>query len=86
MNDTVSRELYEQIRWERDMAVQQLKDLGYELGEKPRTDGDLISRQAAIEALGEEPEVWNDTDEEIATRNQWQADVTAIEAVPSAEP
>lgn len=46
---------------------------------------DLISRQSAIEALGEEPEVWNDTDEEIATRNQWRADVDAIKAAPSAE-
>ena len=32
----------------RDVTVQQLKDLGYGLGEKPRTDGDCISRQAAI--------------------------------------
>ena len=44
------RELIEQLRWERDIAIQQLKDLGYGLGEKPRTD-DTISRQAAIEAL-----------------------------------
>ena len=35
----------EQIRWERDTAIQQLKDLGYGLGEKPRTDGDCIRRQ-----------------------------------------
>ena len=41
------RELIEQLRWERDTAIQQLKDLGYGLGEKPRTD-DTISRQAAI--------------------------------------
>lgn len=27
----------EQIKWERDLAIQQLKDLGYGLGEKPRT-------------------------------------------------
>ena len=26
----------EQIMWERDVAIQQLKDLGYGLGEKPR--------------------------------------------------
>ena len=36
----------DQIKWERDIAISQLKDLGYGLGEKPRTDGDLISRQA----------------------------------------
>lgn len=34
--DTVSRSAYEQIMWERDTAVQQLKDLGYGLGEKPK--------------------------------------------------
>lgn len=47
---------------------------------------DLISRQAAIEALGEEPEVWTDSDAEIAERNQWRMDVAAIEALPSAQP
>lgn len=34
--DTVSRVAYEQIMWERDTAIQQLKDLGYGLGEKPK--------------------------------------------------
>lgn len=46
---------------------------------------DLIRRQAAIDALGEEPEVWLDTDVEIAQRAQWRADRAAIEAVPTAE-
>ena len=39
-----------QIKWERDLAIQQLKDLGYGLGEKPRTNGDTVSRQLAIDA------------------------------------
>ena len=39
--ETVSRKVYEQISWERDIAVMQLKDLGYGLGEKIRTDGDM---------------------------------------------
>ena len=43
--ETVSRKVYEQISWERDIAVMQLKDLGYSLGEKIRTVGDTISRQ-----------------------------------------
>ena len=47
---------------------------------------DLISRQQAIDALGEEPEVWTDSDAEIAERNQWRMDVAAIKAVPSAQP
>lgn len=44
-----SRSYIDQIKWERDIAVQQLKELGYGLGEKIRTDKDTISRQAAID-------------------------------------
>lgn len=44
------RELIEQLKWERDTAIQQLKDLGYGLGEKPKTD-DTISRQDAIDTV-----------------------------------
>ena len=48
---------------------------------------DLISRQAAVEALGEEPEVWTDDDDyALGQRNQWQYDVTALKAVKSAQP
>lgn len=46
---------------------------------------DLISRQAAIDALGEEPPVWYDGEDEIAERNQWRRDVNAIKAVPSVQ-
>ena len=31
----------DQYRWERDIAVEQLKELGYELGEKIRTDNSM---------------------------------------------
>ena len=48
-------------------------------------DGDLISRADAIEALGEEPPVWCDEEYEIAERDQWRADIEAIESVPSAD-
>lgn len=47
---------------------------------------DLISRQDAIDALGEEPLVWYDGEDEIAERNQWRRDKAAIESLPSAEP
>ena len=47
---------------------------------------DLISRADAIDALGEEPPVWYDGDDEIAERNQWRRDKAAIESLPSAEP
>ena len=44
---------------------------------------DTISRAAAIDALGEEPPVWYDGEDEIAERNQWRRDVAAIKALPS---
>lgn len=47
---------------------------------------DTISRQDAIDALGEEPEIWNDTEEEWAYRNAWVEHISAIKALPSAEP
>jgi len=46
---------------------------------------DLISRAEAIDALGEEPPVWYDGEDEIAERNQWRRDVAAIKALPSAQ-
>ena len=47
-------EVLDQYKWERDIAIQQLKDLGYGFGEKPKADGDTISRQAAIDAWKED--------------------------------
>ena len=49
---------------------------------------DLIRRQAAIDALGERPLVWDEyTDEyELGQRNQYDSDKAAIETVPSAQP
>ena len=47
---------------------------------------DLIRRADAIDALGEEPPVWYDGEDEIAERNQWRRDKAAIESLPSAEP
>ena len=40
-----------------------------------------IKLQDAIDALGGEPEIWCETDEETAMRNQWEMDKVAIEAV-----
>ena len=48
---------------------------------------DLINRQEAIEALGEEPEVWNSDDEFTnGMRTQWKCDREAIETLSSAGP
>lgn len=49
-------------------------------------NNDLIYRQAAIDALGEEPPVWYNGEDEIAEQNQWRRDVNAIKALPPAQP
>ncbi|MBQ1792390.1 MAG: hypothetical protein II008_19600 [Oscillospiraceae bacterium] len=60
----------DQLRWERDTAIQQLKELGYGLGEKPRTDGDTISRQALKEKLST---LWDrHDDQEFADKDIWR--------------
>ena len=47
-------------------------------------DDDLISRQAALDALGEESLVWHEDDAgEVAEHNQWRRDVAAIKALPT---
>lgn len=47
---------------------------------------DLISRQAALDALGERPMVWtSDDDYALGERNQYDLDRLAVETVPSAD-
>lgn len=47
---------------------------------------DLISRQAAIEALGDEPQVRDENDDyDVATRNQWRYDLECIKDVPTVD-
>ena len=47
---------------------------------------DLISRQAAIEALGERPMVLTGGDYELGKQEQYVRNLLAIENVPSAHP
>lgn len=49
--DMVSRGVFEQVMWERDIAITQLKELGYGLGEKPKT-GRWIKVIDKIDSLG----------------------------------
>lgn len=44
-SDTVSRGVFEQVMWERDVAIGQLNELGYELGQKVEPCDDAISRE-----------------------------------------
>lgn len=47
---------------------------------------DLISRQAAVDALGERPMIWSDGDEyAIGEQNQYDSDKLALETVPSVD-
>lgn len=50
------------------------------------SDKDIIYRQAAIDALGEKPLAWTDGEYELALQQQWESDIDAIKAVPSAQP
>lgn len=47
---------------------------------------DTISRQAALDALGERPMVWTDDDYVLGARNQYDMDRLAIETLPSSQP
>ena len=48
---------------------------------------DVISRQAAIDALGEEPEAWPGNDEYAqGLKNQWWHDVYALKTAPPTQP
>ena len=48
---------------------------------------DPVERQAAIDALGDEPEVWTGKDKYAqGLNNQWHYDRNALLALPSAEP
>ena len=46
---------------------------------------DLISRAAAIEALGERPYNWTDSDAEIAEVSAWESHKAAIESIPAVD-
>jgi len=47
---------------------------------------DMISRTAALDALGERPVVWSDNDDyTLGERNQYDMDRLAIETVPAVD-
>ena len=83
--DRVSKSVVEQIKWERDIAIEQLEDLGYELGEKPRTDGDLISRTDLLKDIANlKKSPWfNDGkyNRDLFRRNSYVAREEAVEIV-----
>ena len=54
--------------------------------EPHNVNNDTISRQAAIEALGEKPVAWSKGEYERGLQNQCGYDVSAIKQLPSAQP
>ena len=71
-NDYVA--LWEKAQWERDVAVEQLEQLGYSLGEKIRTNENCISRAQALHACCDE---WN---------KDYKAIMKSIRQLPSVKP
>ena len=61
-DDTVSRGVFEQVRWERDVAIEQLHELGYELGQKIESC-DAISRDAVMRLIENKPYDWSNLTE-----------------------
>ena len=49
--------LWEQVRWERDVAIEQLEQLGYSLGEKIQTAEDCVSREKVMNII--DAEAWS---------------------------
>ena len=80
------------VEWDKTLAKTMIESLPSAQPTQPNDSNtlnalDCISRQAAIDALGEEPEVWTGKDEYAqGLNNQWHYDKTAILAVPSAQP
>ena len=72
-SDTVSRGAFEQVMWERDVAIGQLKELGYGLGQKVEPCDDVVSREAAITIAGTHTLTVDET-------------VKALEQLPSVTP
>lgn len=58
--DAVSRGVFEQVRGERDIAIEQLHELGYELGQKIEPCGDAISRKDLISHIENQSREWGE--------------------------
>ena len=97
MSDLISRQAVKEWldRWEGYIDKDIIARMQYRVidipSEQPDVSdtnvGDMISRRAAIDALGDEPEVWSGKDEyEQGLNNQWHYDVNALKSLPSAQP
>lgn len=79
-DNVVSLSAYEQVSWERDVAIAQLKELGYGLGEKIKTCEDAVSRKAVLDmAKSYNTDGWD-------MYTPLVVDVEDIEDLPSVKP
>ena len=73
----------EQVRWERDTAIQQLTELGYGLGEKPRTQ----PKAEACDRPCTEDDYWNCNDcDHMEVCRYYPMKVCEYKSQPSAQP
>lgn len=72
IRDTVeeNREYLEQVKWERDLAVKQLEDLGYGLGEKPRVGRWVLKKELVPLPWDSDPLNWDNYDKD--THSEWK--------------
>ena len=72
----------EQVRWERDVAIQQLTELGYGLGEKPRTQ----PKAEACDRPCTEDDYWNCNDcDHMEVCRYYPMKVCEYKSVPHAQ-
>jgi len=79
-SDIVSRGAFEQVMWERDVAIGQLKELGYGLGQKVEPC-DAISRQEVLD----QTYLWS-KDEFLRDTNPFYYLRKRINSLPSVTP
>ena len=79
-DDTVSRGVFEQVMWERDTAIEQLRELGYELGQKIEPCDDCVSRQALLRKLNTKTHEYSNG---MGFRKEW---VELINSMPPVLP
>lgn len=73
--------------WAKELVAEMGKEILKAQLSKEDATSDCISKQAAIDALGDEPEVWSGDDEYAqGLNNQWHYDVNSLKAVPSVQP
>lgn len=78
--DYVSLGVYKQVMWERDIAIEQLKELSYSFGEKIRTSNDCVSRADLLAQINES---WETIETKLDFVNIVKASPSVTSKVPT---